>query len=283
MIRYRFHPTPGWLVILSLAMTGFLYLSEQCQWFEFNEMKGWTVLIAVASVGAVLLGMLLWFAVATAFRQHFQFSIRSMLALVAAIAVPCSWLASEMREPKQEREAAKAIEKAGGRASWGQRWSTGQPLGPNGEVPRAEPKWLRKLLGDDFFSGVFQVSFENIKVTDADLVHLEALRYLDELSLNNTEVTDVGLKHIKGLRHLMMLRLDKTRVTDAGLEDIKGLRELRALGLGGTQITDVGLEHLKGLKLMRWLDLRGTKVTHKTIEKLRESWPNIQGFRDGPS
>jgi len=49
--RRFFYPTPSWLVILSLAVTNILFLSERFQWFGFNTHKGWTVLIAVASVG----------------------------------------------------------------------------------------------------------------------------------------------------------------------------------------------------------------------------------------
>jgi hypothetical protein len=274
--RLWFYPTPGWSVLVSLTTTGLLFLSEQYHWFAFNEMKGWTVLIAVASTGIVLLAMLLWFAFALIFRWRFQFSIRSLLLLVFAAALPCSWLAVASREPKQERAAEAAIEKVGGHISWGQIWSLSQPRGPNGELQMAEPKWLRKLLGDDFFSGVFQADCENIPITDADLEYLEAMSYLYDLSLNNTDVTDLGLKHLKGLSNLIILRLNKTPITDSGLERLKGLHELRTLGLAGTQITDIGLEHLKGLSRLRWLDLRNTKVTDKGVKKLRQELPDIQ-------
>ena len=276
--RRRFSPTPAWLIFGLLVVEGLLWLSERFSWFAFNAHKGWTVLIAVAVVGVTAILMLLWFVASLVFRWRFQFSIRSLLLLTVAVAVPCSWLVVEMREPKQEREAEAALVKAGGHVAWLQKSSLFQPPGPNGELQMAEPKWLRELLGDDFFSGVIQVKFENIPVTDADLEHLEALSHLDDLSLNNTEVTDVGLKHLEGLSYLTMLTLDKTRITDAGLEHLKGLRELRRLGLAGTQITDVGMEHLKGLKRLRWLDFRGTKVTDEGVEKLRQALPNIQGI-----
>jgi hypothetical protein len=38
-------------VILSLAVTAFLFLSQRYQSFSFNEHKGWTVLIAVSGLG----------------------------------------------------------------------------------------------------------------------------------------------------------------------------------------------------------------------------------------
>jgi hypothetical protein len=83
-----FCPTPAWLVLGSLAMTGLLFLSERYRWFWFNEQKGWTVLIAVAEVGVVMLAMPFWFVIALLFRRRFQFSIRSLLLLVVALLSP---------------------------------------------------------------------------------------------------------------------------------------------------------------------------------------------------
>ena len=82
--RRWYCPTPGWLVLGSLAVTGLLFVSERGRWFPFNEHKGWTVLLAVAAVGVVLVVMLLWLLVALIFRWRFQFGIRTLLVLVVA-------------------------------------------------------------------------------------------------------------------------------------------------------------------------------------------------------
>ena len=92
----RFYPTPAWLIFGLLVVEGLLWLSERFQWFGFNSHKGWTVLIAVAVVGLAFVVMLLWFIASLLFRWRFQFSIRSLLVLTLAVAVPCSWLASEI-------------------------------------------------------------------------------------------------------------------------------------------------------------------------------------------
>ena len=52
----------------------------------------------MAAVGVVLLGMFAWFGVAMVFRRRFQFSLRLLLGLVVAVALPCSWLAVEMKK-----------------------------------------------------------------------------------------------------------------------------------------------------------------------------------------
>ena len=71
---------PGHLVLLLLAVEGFLWLSEHFRWFAFNQHKGWTVLIAVAIVGAVILLMIIWFLLSLILRLRFQYRIRSLLA-----------------------------------------------------------------------------------------------------------------------------------------------------------------------------------------------------------
>jgi hypothetical protein len=92
--RCRFYPPPAWLIFGLLVVEGLLWLSERYRWFSFNEKKGWTVLIGVAVVGLVMLG---WFLVSLIFRWRFQFSIRSLLVLAVAVALPFSWMAVEMK------------------------------------------------------------------------------------------------------------------------------------------------------------------------------------------
>ena len=109
-----YHLTPDRAVLGLLAVEGFLLLSEWCQWFAFNRHKGHTVLIAGAVVGVVFLLMLFWFLAALLFRLRFQFSIRSLLVLAGVVAIPFSWLATEMKGARKQREAVEATEKAGG-------------------------------------------------------------------------------------------------------------------------------------------------------------------------
>src|SRR5271166_4349850 len=75
--RRWFHPTPGKLVIGLLVLECLLWLSNWLGWPHWH--KGYAVLVSVATVGVVMLMMLLWFAVALVFRCRFQCSIRSLL------------------------------------------------------------------------------------------------------------------------------------------------------------------------------------------------------------
>ena len=237
-------PTPGWLIYGSLVVEGLLWLSERYRWFWFNEKKGWTVLIGVAVVGVAMLAMLLWFIVAIVFRRRFQFSIRSLLEFTVVVALPCSWLAVEMRAASKEREAVAMFRKLGMSLDYDYQLDASCMFLPNAQPPG--PPWLRCLLGDDFLEYVQMVSLDHKEVTDTEVRFLKWLTRVRYVFLNSSNVTDAGLETLSELKELHSLRLDATNVTNAGLEHLKGLNKLECLSLDVTQITDAGLEHIKG-------------------------------------
>ncbi len=279
-----FHLTSGRVVIGLLAVEGLLRLSERFQWPAWH--KGYAVLAAVASVGLTMLLMLLWLVLAIALRRRFQFSIRSLLVLTVAVALPCSWLAVEKGAANQQRLVADEINKAGGFVRYDYEFAgpravqifTGEltmgGLSPwylhacstsGNFIPNARPPVaprLLMLLGDDFFSHVVDVDFSETPVTDAELERvtrgfprLQCLRFTSA-----AQVTDEGLEHLKGLTQLLELDLSCTQISDAGLQRLAELTQLRWLHLQRTKITSAGLEHLQALGRLEWLGLDETQV-----------------------
>jgi hypothetical protein len=272
--RRWFYPQPAWLIVLSLASTGFLFLSEQGKWFAFNQHKGWTVLIAVASAAAVLAVMLLWWLAALVFRWRFQFSIRSLLVLALVVALPCSWLAVKLQQARRQRETVTEIEKWGGTVKYDWEIDGNGVVDPSAEPPG--PIWLRSVLGKDFFQSVDIVLASNSRVTDAALERLSGLNQLRRLYLCYTKVTDAGLEHLKCFRQLNDLYLGgTTTITDAGLEHLKGLSQLHELDLYGTPVTDAGLEHLKDLRELKSVILCKTQITDAGVKHLK-SWSQLE-------
>ena len=219
--RRWFSPTPACLIYGLLIVEGLLWLSERYTWFGFNEKKGWTVLIAVAVVGVAMLLMLGWFIVSLLFRWRFQFSIRSLLVLTVAVAVPCSWLAVEMKKATEQKAVVVAIAKhvrAVGSAYDYEFDASGNYL-PNARPPA--PVWLQSLLGDDFFGQVASLTFWGPQLTNADLEHLKTLNTLRLIYLYTTDATDAGLEHLKVLDQLQYLHIEAAQITDAGVEKLQ--------------------------------------------------------------
>jgi hypothetical protein len=187
-----FHLTPGRLLVVLLAVEGFLWLSGRFQWFAFNHHKGWTVLIAVASVGVFFLLMLLWFLVALIFKWRFQYSLLSLLVTPLAVVIAFGWLAAEMRAARKQGDAVAEIKKLGGRVyddyPWHQIYAQSNP---------PQQKWLDRLLEDDLFVNVTQVDLRGPETSDAALEHLKGLTQLQRLSLRNTKVSDAGVEKLQ--------------------------------------------------------------------------------------
>jgi hypothetical protein len=262
--------TPDRLMVGMLALEGFLIASEHFQWFAFNRHKGWTSLIAVAAVGSALVLMLLWFILAVALRRRFQFGIRSLLVLTAAVAVPCYWIAVGMKRAAEQREAVAELRKVEAFVTYD--WQYDPDFkGVPGAQP-AEPDWLRRLLDDDYFAIVLTVVNWNPvhDFTDADLKCLDGFRDLKQLALSSSSVTDEGLTHLSNMANLRFLSLGGgTRITDAGLIYLNGSTKLETLSLTYTQLTDKGLEHLKVFTHLRWLKLEYSQVTDDGLEQLK--------------
>jgi hypothetical protein len=295
-MRRWLHLTPDRLVLLLLAVEGLLWLSDRLGWPAWH--KGYAVLVAVASVGVFFLLMLLWFAIALIFRWRFQFSIRSLLVLTVAVAVPCSWMAVEMKRAREQKEAVAAIRKVGQVPRYDWEFDVRAIELPKPERPG--PEWLWDLLGEDFFADVVRIDglsgnahawleythglirlgglwlCDDPQLTDAQLEHIKGLAQLRFLELNDTPVTDAGLEHVGGLDQIQDLYLSRTKVTDAGLRHIRRLTRLQELRLVGTQVTDAGLEHLRELPQLHKLYLANTLVTDSGAKRLREALPSCE-------
>ena len=198
-------------------------------------------------------------------RRWLQFSLRTMMIVVTVF---CVWLGFTAKRARDQRQAVEVIRKLWGAGYYEHQLPLGFPSKPPG------PKWLRRLIGDEYF-----FSFGRIEVggpTDADLVHLKALTSLTFLALSGTKVTDTGLEHLKDLTNLQTLELRNTHITDTGLEHLIALTDLEVLVLTSPQITDAGLVHLKGFTKLERLYVNYTQVTDEGVKKLQQALPNCK-------
>ncbi|MGO8753298.1 MAG: leucine-rich repeat domain-containing protein [Thermoguttaceae bacterium] len=199
--------------------------------------------------------------------RWYQFTLRSLFIVMFLACIGMSWVSVKMRQARKQKELVEEIKKLGGVA--------GHDDAVGNWILGVSPKWLRNLLGDDFFTTVDNVAYFT-KVGDAGLKPLTGLTELRFLFLQNTKVTDAGLEHLKGLTRLVTLYVGETKVTDAGLEHLKGLTRLVTLYVGETTVTDAGLEYLKGLTRLRGLSLESTKVTDEGVRKLKRVLPHCE-------
>ena len=267
--RRYFRLTPDRFVIGLLVVECLFWLSGRLGWPEWQ--KGYAVLITAANVGAAMLLVLLWFAIAVVFRWRFQFSIRSLLVLAVAVAVPCSWFAVEMKKANEQRTIVARIRTLGGVAQYDYNFGPKGGLLAKEEPP--SPVWPRKLLGDDFFYTFVAVDLGGPPHGDDDLAPIQGQVQLESLNLNATNVSDHGFKSLGRMKNLRSLALCATRITDASLVHVGQMTKLEYLDLSETKIGDAGLSHLTALQRLQHLDLSDTKVTDagmRYVARLRQ-------------
>jgi hypothetical protein len=273
--RRCFYPAPASLVCASLLVTAILFLAERWRWFPFNAQKGYTVLIAVAAVGVVLLAMLLWFLVALVFRRQFQFGIRMLLLLTLTAALPCSWLATEMRAATSQKAAVEKLRELG--ASVYYSWTIDadgdwmldangtpleRPLGP-------EPLWLRGTMGEDFFADVYHVRlFCERDRSSAVLSNLRSLPQLRRLELGGSRESPPPIESLAGLTELRILDLSGTEISDSAIEEMPHSQHLKRVDLSDTNFGDEGAKRLAKLRELHELSLDSTQVTDVGIARL---------------
>ena len=271
--RRSFRPTPAWLILALFVVEGLVWLSERYQWFWFNGKKGWTVLIAVAVVGGAMLVLLAWFVAALVLRRRFQFSIRSLLVLTVAVAVPCSWLAVEMKKARRQHEAADGILGVNGEVAYD--WQVDAAGNPLPIAQPTGPQWLRNLLGQDFFTRVLSADI-NVPVqrigpspyATVGLEYLDGLPHLQRLSVNETKITDDEAQRLGSLHELRELNLTYVEITEDGLKEIGELTQLQKLAFFGTDVSDTGLAHLRKLVRLQSLRLYALPITDSGLVNL---------------
>jgi|SRR5436190_4447146 len=216
--------------------------------------------------------------------RWFRFSLRTLFVLVTVF---CVWIGFKVNAARRQKEAIEAIHKAHGGlffdyemvempgkpghlipASTVSLWSsiTGKTLPPvNPDPSPSGPAWLRKLLGDDYFREVYQVSISGPQydyINETEFAQLSSLTEVRKLFLTDIKIA-TGPHVERPLR-------------DSDLAVLRNMRQLDDLLLWGANISDTGLEYLKRFTKLTTLDLRRTKVTPDGVRELQKALPNCK-------
>jgi Leucine Rich repeat len=129
---------------------------------------------------------------------------------------------------------------------------------------------------------------ENDRITNKGMSELRGLDYLAELNLERLEryrqvqfgrvfipLTDACLVHLQALPRLENLTLAGNLITDQGMSQIAQMSSLKVLELSATEVSDAGLAHIEGMKNLERVDLGATRVTKEGLAQLRLARPNL--------
>jgi Leucine-rich repeat (LRR) protein len=194
-------------------------------------------------------------------RSRLRFSLRTLLLLIAALAI---YFGNLCYRSQQQKRIVALLEKldtnsVGYSPSLDHVWA---------------PAWLRRAVGDDYFANVTAIHLysgtnsKNLseiinqlsqlpklhtvylwdaKVTDDDFRQLTKLTQVSCLGFRFTweNITGVGLKYLIGMKNISQIDLSGTNIDNAALQYLPHFPALRTLSVGETHINDDGLCHLK--------------------------------------
>jgi hypothetical protein len=187
-------------------------------------------------------------------RRWLRFSLRSLLLLVVVIAIPLAWKVNRVRN---QRSVVAEVKRLNGEVNYDWQWASPRQTEPRG------PRWLKNILGDDYFTDVVSVDIHAPGVTDDTIASTVRLPHLKALQIVSDDVSDAGLLHLARAEDLTFLKVTSDKITDAGfaaLRRLKGLNKL-SLNLTGPQITDSCLSHIAKLPHSEYLIINATNVS----------------------
>jgi hypothetical protein len=145
-------------------------------------------------------------------RRWLQGSLRSFLALIAALAIWLGWQANRLR---RQAEAVRAFHQTGGIVGYRAPPPPGQKLAI--ELFAAEYSWR------DYFRTPTDVKLQGDDVDDEVCRHLDDLPDLQTLELTRTRATGAVAEHVRRLKRLKELWVFDQALT---AEDVEHLRRV---------------------------------------------------------
>ena len=198
------------------------------------------------------------------------FSLRTLLAFVALLAIGIALLAQQRRQSHRELQIVAALGNEVEECKCAGLFDSQLPLrfGCFGIVEQQQP-WWRQRLGDVLGPRVRELSF--VRLQSGGLTTVAGLTSLRALDLYQSQESD--LSPIANLVGLEKLYLNGARVRDVG--PLARLMNLKILDLDNTLINDV--TPLTALTSLRILHLPGSmQVSDEQVAALQQALPNCE-------
>lgn len=200
------------------------------------------------------------------FRRRPQFSLRTFAVVITLFA---SWLGYISHRAREQRVIVARIEELGGKVEYDYEWGPSHRTSPPGW------SWLRRLIGNEYFQDVYDVSLSDTKANDEDMRLIVRLRGIQGLHVDGTEISDGGVATIAELPRLRFLTLSNTSVTSQGIKELIKSKRLLMLSIGDTPTDDSAIPFLMQVKSLRSLFVRNSRITGAAFFALKNKSPYI--------
>jgi hypothetical protein len=182
-------------------------------------------------------------------RRWFQFSLRTLLVVMAILAVGCAWVAGKIEQSRREREATRHFLALGAVILQDQQpmlsrlWPFGEQMVTTGVLVGNKEYYL--TFGTARFAESMEARIR--QPTDSDLRRLKDLPGLETLRVTSQFVTDNGIAELVSIKSLRRLEICAPLVSNSAVVQIAQMVDLADLNLVGTAMTPSGIGNLRQL------------------------------------
>ncbi len=186
-------------------------------------------------------------------RWRFRITLRALMVVVLVVGGLLAWKANRARS---QRRAVAAIKAAKGMVLYDFQYDLLNQVPktkPNKEP--SGPKWLRKLLGDEYFQEVTMVQLPEPVTTDlmSDLATLDRAVFL---VINISKFNKKSFDQLTSMPDLQGLSITQSAVSDETLAELARAKRLKRLWITGANgVTDSGMSALANLPDLRSLTI----------------------------
>ena len=184
-------------------------------------------------------------------RRRLRVSLRGLMVLVLVVGGGLGWQVYRLRS---QRLAVAAIRAAGGTVLYDYQFSTDPAIRTRlrGVTEPPAPRWLRRLVGDEFFQSAASVGSDR-QVTPELLAAVAQLDGLLNLHVRSATRMDDAWPILERLRRLDAITLSGPGVTDRAVVTLGKIATLRTIYLSEAAVTPAGLEPLAALSHLQYL------------------------------
>lgn len=164
--------------------------------------------------------------------HRLRISLRAILVLFALV---CILAAVASNDARRQQRGVKWVRDQGGIVVYDESYFDRQSRTIK-EKQLLTPKWLRELIGEDYFYSVVSVDLEGKNLTDiSPLANLPAVSRLD---LSSNQISDI--RPLEEIEQLETLKLHNNRLNEC--DSLYRLGDVRFLTISGNPIDEASIE-----------------------------------------
>lgn len=200
-------------------------------------------------------------------RRWFQFSLRALLLLMTGFGI---WFGIRMDRARRQERAVGVLRECGD-IFYESQFNHRSLKSLTKKTKPWRPKWLRSIVGDDFFDRVY-AAYLFRSPSDEDLKYLRDLPDIETLIISSPQVTGKGIEHLRALPCLKELYLNCDKMTDTDLAHLPPLHGLRYLNVF-CSMSDQAFGSIAALESLETLEIArgptsplGRRAAHELVQ-----------------